>query len=309
MLNKIKSPYILGIILKQNLGVKACMEIIKYNKKLQKKLNISLNDYKNYKKIELELIPLADFDDIDEEYYFININKSDKSYYHIYFDNKKEETNQNFVKQGHTVKTIKIIIDEKIKSFKDLFSFCNGLKEISITKCNRNDITPMNMLFYEWEELIKVDLSKLKTDNVENMSYMFKGCSKLNYINISNFNTSKVTNMKLMFSECIALRNLIMTNFNTKNVTDMSEMFYNCKKLIDFDVTCLNIPTKSRIDRMFYYCDDELKYKIKKNYKKISIDAFDISFSPTYDFNEIMKKMKSYKYIFKDKKYYYKLNK
>ena len=62
------------------------LEIIKYNKQLQKRLNININDYKEYSEfyspieIELKLV--------DNRYgKFINISDEVKEYYHIYFDN------------------------------------------------------------------------------------------------------------------------------------------------------------------------------------------------------------------------------
>ena len=68
------------------------LEIIKYNKNIQKRLNISINNYKEYSeiysKIEIEIIPASN--KIDK---FINIKKDEEIYFHIYLnDNKKEET-------------------------------------------------------------------------------------------------------------------------------------------------------------------------------------------------------------------------
>ena len=66
------------------------LNIMKYNKKLQKRLNLSIKDYKKYSQlyssIELEL-------KIKDNNYnkFINISNEEKKYYHIYFDNSNEE--------------------------------------------------------------------------------------------------------------------------------------------------------------------------------------------------------------------------
>ena len=46
-----------------------------------------------------------------------------KIYYHIYFnDNKEEVKNKYEINKKDKVKKIKIIIDYQVKSFKDLFS-------------------------------------------------------------------------------------------------------------------------------------------------------------------------------------------
>ena len=76
---------------------------------------------------------------------------------------------------------------------------------------------------------------------------MFCGCSSLKELNLNNFNTNNVTNMSRMFSGCSSLKELNLNNFNTNNVTNMSYMFSRCL--------------------------DELKLKIKsqfKNFKKVA---------------------------------------
>ena len=141
--------------------------ILKYNKKLQKRLNISINDYRE---VEIEL-------KLDGKYgQFINIPKKDKEYYHIYFDNSNEEIKRNYLEENEKVKMIKIIIDYPVKSFKELFYKCNCIDSISFNKFYRNNIT--------------------------NMSCMFSGCSSLKELNLFNFNTNNVTNMDSMFSGC-----------------------------------------------------------------------------------------------------------
>ena len=67
---------------------KIYLKIIKYNMNIQKRLNININNYKNYSElyssIELEIIP------IQNKYgSFINIKKEDKKYFHLYFNDKK----------------------------------------------------------------------------------------------------------------------------------------------------------------------------------------------------------------------------
>ena len=69
---------------------KAILKTIKYNKNIQKRLNINIINYKTfseiYSSIEIEIIPKK-----NEYGPFININEEDAKYYHIYFDNKKEK--------------------------------------------------------------------------------------------------------------------------------------------------------------------------------------------------------------------------
>ena len=89
-LKNIKSKYILSKIY-DNLEKKKKPEIVKYNKKIQKRLNLNIKDYEEYCKIEIEII-ICD----DKYVEFININENDKKYYHIYFNDNKEEIKNKY---------------------------------------------------------------------------------------------------------------------------------------------------------------------------------------------------------------------
>ena len=63
------------------------LKLIKYNKNIQKKLNINI---KKYRTIEIEIIPSDSFGQ------FINIDKENEKYCHIYFnDNDNEKKSKN----------------------------------------------------------------------------------------------------------------------------------------------------------------------------------------------------------------------
>ena len=102
ILKNIKSNYILSKIY-DNIQKRKYLEIVKYNKKMQNRLNLSIKDYEIYTQIEIEIIPCK------EKYgKFINIKENDKLYYNIYFnDNKEEIKNQYKIKERDKVKTLK----------------------------------------------------------------------------------------------------------------------------------------------------------------------------------------------------------
>ena len=81
------------------------------------------------------------------------------------------------------------------------------------------------------------------------MDSMFSGCSSLKELNLSNFNSNNVTDMYCMFDRCSSLKELNLNNFNTNNVTNMRWMFSRCL--------------------------DELKLKIKSQFKIFKEEAFD----------------------------------
>ena len=107
------------------------LEIVKYNKRIQNRLNLSIKDYKEYyEEIELEIIPIK-----DEYGKFINIKENVKLYYHIYFnDNKEEIKNKYEINKKDKVIKIKIIIDYQVKSFKELFYWCKCIESINFKK-------------------------------------------------------------------------------------------------------------------------------------------------------------------------------
>ena len=92
----------------------------------------------------------------------------------------------------------------------------------------------MSYMFSGCNALKAIDLSKFNTKNVTDMRYMFYKCN-LENIDLSSFDTTSVTNMSYMFSGCYNLKNIDLSKFNAMNVTDMSYMFFNCNlKTIDF---------------------------------------------------------------------------
>ena len=151
------------------------LEIIKYNKRLQKRLNININDYKEYSvlysSIEIELISN------NKEGEFIDIPDKDKEYYHIYFDNSNEEIKRNYLEKNEKVKLIKIIIDYQVKTFKGLFFYCNSINSIYFKKFYRNNITDMNNIFSYCSSLKELNLSNFNNNNVTHMNCRFDGCS------------------------------------------------------------------------------------------------------------------------------------
>ena len=104
IIDNIKSRYILSKIY-DNMTIKKKLVIVKYNKRIQNRLNLDVKDYKEYCEIEMEIIPTK-----DKYGKFIKINKKDKLYYHIYFnDNKEEIKNQYEIKKRDKVRKIKVI--------------------------------------------------------------------------------------------------------------------------------------------------------------------------------------------------------
>ena len=94
-LRNVKSHYIIKKFF-EYMTERKSLETIRYNKSIQKRINININHYKayseKYSSIELDIIPMkGEYGD------FINTTEEDKKYIHIYFnDNKKQEIENTF---------------------------------------------------------------------------------------------------------------------------------------------------------------------------------------------------------------------
>ena len=119
-LRKVKSDYFIqkffGYMPKRK-----SLETIRYNKSIQKRINININHYKayseEYSSIEIDIIPMK-----GEYGKFISINEEDKKYLHIYFnDNTKKEIENTYLDEDENVSKISIIIDYQIDHFQNYF--------------------------------------------------------------------------------------------------------------------------------------------------------------------------------------------
>ena len=103
-IEKIKSKFFFEKIFSY-LSKGKSLNILKYNKKYQKILNIKINDYKYYNEtftpIEIEIMPLEDIYGK-----FINFN-SKQSYFHIYFNDSNKEMKRSYFTEDDKVKKLK----------------------------------------------------------------------------------------------------------------------------------------------------------------------------------------------------------
>ena len=212
----IKSKYILLKIF-DNLQKRRSLDIIKYNKNMQTRLNININKFQEYldiySPIKIEIIPVQDFSQILDDNISKNPNKNkvcrfitgrrdDYKYYHIFFDDDKEEIGRHYLKYNEKVNKIKIIIDYQVKSFYELFANCDCIESIDFKQFYRNNITDMSYMFAQCRSLQKINLNNFNTENVTYMVGMFVWCGQLNELNLKNFNINKVTNMVYMLVGC-----------------------------------------------------------------------------------------------------------
>ena len=179
ILGNIKSKYILQKIF-NNLEKKKSLYLIKYNKNIKNQMEININDYKEFSEIytPIEIDIKLSYNKTESFICHSNYDENGK-YYHIYFNNNKEEIKRSCVIRDEKVKIVKLIIDYQVKSFKELFCRCKAITSINFKKFYRKNITDMNSMFSKCSSLKKLNLSNFNTDNVTDMANMFSECESL----------------------------------------------------------------------------------------------------------------------------------
>ena len=127
-LKNIKSKFTLKKIF-SILNKKKYLNIIKHSKKLQNRLDITIDDFEEFIPIEIEIIPVKIIFGK-----FINIDEKLEQYYRIYFDNNKKEIKKYDLTEKDKVDKIKIIIDSQVTSLNHLFYQCKSIQKIYFNK-------------------------------------------------------------------------------------------------------------------------------------------------------------------------------
>ena len=125
LLIEVRSKYILGQIL-ELLKESKKLSIIKYNKKLQNKIDINLEYFKKFSlNVIIEIIPL-----INKNGKFINYTRADNAQFiHIFFDNSKEEIHRNKIYSEDNVEKIKVELNYRFVEFNELFEGCDCIEK------------------------------------------------------------------------------------------------------------------------------------------------------------------------------------
>ena len=284
MLLQLKSQLVWKIILEKLNDRSRHMKLLKYNKTLQKKFGLSLNDYKNYIQLKIELIPIESSNLKRQKNFFIN-SKAIKNNYTAYINDNKKLLNRDYFTVEDKVSKINLMLHDIGDSLKDLFNIqqygsfagCDCIKEIKFIMFNKKNIKDMSFMFHGCTKVTNIEFSEFHSKNVKNMSYMFYGCSSLVNLDLSKLDTENVTNMFCMFSKCSSLKELDFSKFNTINVVNMGNMFENCKELKKLKNFNLKTDNTTNMSSMFEGCNS-LTYINVSNFVTIKVYIFDYMF-------------------------------
>ena len=158
---------------------------------------------------------------------------------------------------------------KNVTSMENMFRECNNLSVFDATKFDVSKIRNMMYVFCGCNSITELDLSTWDTSNATDMRYMFCGCVNLKQLKLNGkFNTQNVQRMNAIFSECRNLTSLDLSGFNTSNVISFDSMFANCIGLAELDVSNFDTHNADSMSWMFSSC---------KGLKTLDLSNFDTS--------------------------------
>ena len=95
-----------------------------------------------------------------------------------------------------------------------------------------DEVTSMENMFHNCENLQSIDLGYFNTSQVEDMTYMFGGCKIITVLNLETFDTRNVTSMNNMFAVMLCLHTIYVDQWEIKDGATTFEMFGNCDNLV-----------------------------------------------------------------------------
>ena len=202
----------------------------------------------------------------------------------FYYDGKRKMRHGKDNWAGWRFTVTKVVFDESFKDakpestnswFRD-FQILGNIEHLDYL--NTEEVTDMNMMFYNCMLLTTLDVSHFNTAKVTDMGDMFFNCNGLTALDVSSFTTENVTSMAAMFTGCSFLESLDVSSFNTANVTTMENMFENCSELESIDVSGFNTEKVTDMENMFYNCM-ELKSLDLRNFNTANVTNFQYMFS------------------------------
>ena len=207
------------------------------NKKRSKSNTIASNCYLDY--IKSKYILKMIFDNLKEDKK-LNIIKNNKR-----IQNRLEMDIKDYKKYSEMYTSIEIeAIPQKLHfSFANTFTKSTNKNYYHIFINNEEELKQNNYIINNNDPKIKIMIDY----GVKSLSKLFENC-EFKSINFTRFYRKNITDMSYMFYGCSSLNEINLNNFNTNNVTNMRSMFSGCL--------------------------DELKLKIKSQFKNIKEEAF-----------------------------------
>ena len=160
-----------------------------------------------------------------------------------------------------------------VTTMNSIFKDCRQINPIKLHSIiDSFSLINMASMFSGCESLISLDLTKFDTSLVKFMQELFKDCKSLEYLNISSFNTEKVIKMESMFENCYKLKNLNLKNFYTPSLRQLYNMFYNCVSLTSIDISDFDTYQVTNFAYLFYNCYSLQNLSLDNIYTNVASD-------------------------------------
>ena len=171
--------------------------------------------------------------------------------------------------------------------------FINLVEIDNLSLLDTSNVTNMNIMFFDCENLRSLDLSGFNTSNVTSMSGMFYWCGLVT-LDLSGFDTSKVTNMNQMFYYCAALKTIYVSDeWDTDKVTDSYSMFFYCISLkgdIAYNSNYVDQTyAKAKGGYLTYKAASTKTLSLNIDHTSGAVTSYDVSTSPMSTYKEMIR--------------------
>ena len=170
----------------------------------------------------------------------------------IYMDGKRVSFNQYLsIKSKSSVKIV-IKFVQKLATFREMFSGCQRIKEVTLKDIETEYILETTSMFESCTSLSEVKFENMNFNKITSTAKMFQKCSSLNKIEIEDFSTEETKDMSKMFDGCSSLDNSIfIESLSTKNTETMEEMFSGCSSIKSLDLSGFDTSNVKNMSGMF----------------------------------------------------------
>ena len=187
----------------------------------------------------------------------------------IFLDDKKIVFDKYLSINSTSLVNVTIKFNEELSTFKEMFSGCNKIKEISLINVETDLISETTSMFENCYNLNGIRFINTSIYNITNSNNMFQNCKNLNIIDLEVFSTNKVKDMSKMFKGCSSLKDtLFIESLSTNNAIFLNEMFSGCSSIKSLNLS--NYDT-SNAKNMSGLC------KGMSNLEELEISSFDTS--------------------------------
>ena len=153
-----------------------------------------------------------------------------------------------------STKTVKIVIKfmQKIETFKEMFSGCKRIREVTLKDVETELVLETTSMFESCTSLSEVKFENMNIQNITSTAKMFQKCTSLHKIEIEDFSTDKTKDMSKMFDGCSSLNeSTFIEKLSTKNAESMDEMFSGCSNITSLDLSGFDTSNAVNMSGMF----------------------------------------------------------